>query len=159
MVPLFYQDDPPEERGHVADGGYFDNAGAHTLVDVLRGFGQWLDSESGAAPELRDWAKYNLEPQLIVLHNGRGKACEIPPGWHQPNDDLVKCKVVKDDWVPRRPLAEGPLELYANVLGPLVTAVNVTGLGANRRRAEIARRHHSLERGSELGGGREAGIG
>src|SRR5262249_49414849 len=30
-----------EDSGHLADGGYFDNPGAHTTLDVLNAFTRW----------------------------------------------------------------------------------------------------------------------
>jgi hypothetical protein len=123
--------------GHVADGGYFDNAGAHTAIDVLRGLRRWLERGDGDGHvALRAWAKARLRPTLLLIHNGTGIRCRPPAGFHQPDAAAIGCVTRADLWAPELPRPGGPLALYADQLGPLVTAVNVTGLGAHRRRAD-----------------------
>lgn len=126
--------------GHLADGGYFDNSGSHTVIDILHGLREFLAANSVpvtkvAAEELthiRAWARRNLRPELFFIHNGIALTCDRP---HQPTDAQVACD---GDPRPFEPQAHssGPIKVYTDFLGIATTAINVTGLGSNRRRAD-----------------------
>lgn len=70
----------PERCGHLADGGYFDNSGASTTLDVLRGFdaclGDATDPDTQAYPrcrampaDAREWLRAHVVPQVLVIRN------------------------------------------------------------------------------------------
>lgn len=115
--------------GHLADGGYFDNSGGHTTADILRALGRLLraDAVGGFCKTKSDWLRANLVVQVIMIRNGvdaaaagRGDPAAEPC---DPRDNT-------------RPRCSGHLRLFADFLGPLVTAVNAVGTGANGRLAE-----------------------
>lgn len=115
--------------GHLADGGYFDNSGGHTTGDILRALGRLLraDAVGGFSKTKLDWLRANLVVQVIMIRNGvdaaaagRGDPAAEPC---DPRDNT-------------RPRCSGHLRLFADFLGPLVTAVNAVGTGANGRLAE-----------------------
>lgn len=121
-------DDRRVRRGHLADGGYFDNSGGHTTDDILRAFRRCLfepDDPCGMGADLREWAQERLVPQAIQIRNGVGvqtsredpAACTVqcPADFHEPVKSL--------SW-------------YSDLLGPVFTAFNAIGTGSNGRVAE-----------------------
>jgi hypothetical protein len=108
-----------QKCGHLADGGYFDNSGAHTTGDILRAFQTCLfspDNPCRLGPDERVWARKNLVPQAIQIRSG----------------------ILDDDTGndPAQPRQEGRWELYTDIFGPLIAAFNAIGTGSNGRVAE-----------------------
>jgi len=108
--------------GHLADGGYFDNSAVLALTPVWRA----LRPALGARPLV-----------VVLIRNGQKRArCEVDDP-HGPRPDCI---------VPPRQALTGPAELdhpttrrnwglYADVLGPAVAVLNVSGIGAHGRHA------------------------
>lgn len=139
-----------ETIGHLADGGYFDNSGGQTTADILKKFGQcFTDSQSGCwikNYEQRIWLAQHLFPQVLMIRNG----VETP----LPEESMAKneCKPRKQPdktylntlidlrsnspYQPIKPACKSELKLFADFLGPLVTAINTTGIGSNGKLAE-----------------------
>lgn len=139
-----------ETIGHLADGGYFDNSGGQTTADIVKKFGQcFIDRESGCwinDPDKRLWLAKHLVPQVLMIRNG----VETP----LPDESRAKnqCKPRKQPdrryletlmryqtdppYHPTEPACKSELKLFADFLGPLVTAINTTGIGSNGKLAE-----------------------
>lgn len=129
----------------LADGGYFDNAGAHTTIDVLSRLRTWIaqqpdcGADDKACQRRLGWLR-QLKPTVIVMQNGVVEECKrTPPDarlnclkriWGLPDGGAA------DPYQPAQPREAGHVPLFVDVLGPLVTVINVAGTGANGRRAE-----------------------
>jgi len=132
-----------DQAGHVADGGYFDNSGSHTAIDVLVGFRSWLDgvqcTQRGA--EVCGWLR-TLRPRILVIQNGITVNCDFEDGSPAQLDCLRRQWRIAPDlksgpiYDPGQPAASSRLRLFADLAGPLVAVVNVGGTGGNGRRAE-----------------------
>jgi hypothetical protein len=124
---------PPEPgkqrtRGHLADGGYHDNSGTASLADLWRSLQGWLPPP---------W-----KARLILIRNGQPRIdCEraprdgppvpcLDPRVH-PSDAELKADLL-------RPADRHRLDLLADLLGPPVALVNVSGIGAHGREAPAA---------------------
>lgn len=111
--------------GHLGDGGYFDNSATLGLAPVWR---MWRRDHG--LDRSRQWV-------VVLIRNG-----QKPPRCAQddPHGPPVECVVPK-----RRALANADdldvptrrrnWSLYANVMGPLIAVLNVSGIGAHGRRA------------------------
>ena len=108
--------------GHLIDGGYFDNSGLASVLDALRVL-QPLLAGSG-------W-----QPQVVVIRNGRRPPhCEAVDGGHPLPRCVLPAPVALTD--PRTlDIASDRrrLDLYADMLGPLLAVLNVSGVGAHGR--------------------------
>jgi hypothetical protein len=115
--------------GHLADGGYFDNSGAQSTLDVVRGLAACLgepgDSDSAAYPkcralsaEQRHWFRQHLIPQILMIRS---------------DVELTRSGA---NYAPDRPLEPAPSKLFTDALGPVLTLFHVSGIGAGRRLAE-----------------------
>lgn len=117
--------------GHLADGGYFDNSGTTSLSDVWRALGPKLAA-----------AKPGWHPQVILIRNGQKKPdCEQPS--HKGPDPVCidrNRKNLPDAADLDRPADKRRMDLYADLLGPPVALVNVSGIGAHGRQAPAALR-------------------
>jgi hypothetical protein len=127
--------------GHLADGGYFDNSGTQTVADALAALHafvarQQCDAAADEACQPRlAWLR-SLRPTVIVIQNGVRVDCQ--------GDARLTC--LRQSWglladagspyQPGAPVDAGPLRLYADAIGPLLTLLNAGGSGANGRRAE-----------------------
>lgn len=124
---------PPEPgqsrtRGHLADGGYHDNSGTASLADLWRSLQGWLPPP---------W-----KARLILIRNGQPRIdCEraprdgppvpcLDPRIH-PSDAELKSDLL-------RPADRHRLDLLADLFGPAVALVNVSGIGAHGREAPAA---------------------
>ncbi len=147
--PCPLKSDRGEICGHLADGGYFDNSGAHTTQDLLRALEACLTSasrfpECRFTDDQRDWLRMHLVPQTIAIRNGvRPETAWKPPCRkpEQPTASDLKYKEntrTTDLYQPWKPGCRGEFKLYVEQLGPLVTAINTTGIGANGQVAEAA---------------------
>lgn len=134
--------------GHLADGGYFDNSGGHTTANLLAGLARCLSAAPGEAcgklgEAPRAWARQTLAPQVIQIRNGvrpaeDERASCVAPRPPRSAADVVPARYdrSRDLYQPGRPGCDGQMKLYGALLGPLVTAVNTTGIGANGKLAE-----------------------
>jgi hypothetical protein len=121
--------------GHLADGGYFDNSGVQALVDVLAALRRLRD----ACTDRHACPAWRAQPQLLVLRNGvspgqgEREACQPPI---QPDAAHVRVRSpVASAQALADPRCAGRFGLYADALGPLITAMNAIGTGANGRLA------------------------
>ncbi|HEX5685508.1 MAG TPA: hypothetical protein VFY73_15920 [Ideonella sp.] len=118
----------PRTRGHLADGGYHDNSGSASLADLWRSLQGWLPPP---------W-----KARLILIRNGQPRIdCEraprdgppvpcLDPRVH-PSDAELKADLL-------RPADRHRLDLLADLFGPLVALVNVSGIGAHGRQMPAA---------------------
>ncbi|MCU0963900.1 MAG: hypothetical protein MUF08_02325 [Burkholderiaceae bacterium] len=115
--------------GHLADGGYFDNSAAAALTPV------WREVRARVGP--------TRDVVVVLIRNGqKPAACERtePDG---PSND--KCIVPDREPMPDAKTLAVPTRsrnwnLYADMLGPAVTVLNVSGIGAHGRHAPAALR-------------------
>ena len=114
-----------KEHGHLADGGYFDNSGNQTTADVLNEFARQL-----APAEIRGRDPVDLtEEERIYL---RGKVAITA---------IMIRNGVRDNGDPSESNCAAPRpkidqNLFANAAGPLITALNATGIGTPNRVAQ-----------------------
>lgn len=134
---------------HLADGGYFDNSGAQSLIDVVRALRTWMHNTSKCAKErcdnsvlredqeLVEWVQTHLEPRILLIHNGANDIpCEVSKA-KQPDSEAVGCVGSRDgEWAPHLPVPRPVLDFFSDAVGPAVTVVTAGGLGANRQRAD-----------------------
>jgi hypothetical protein len=150
-----------EVCGHLADGGYFDNSGAQSTLDVLQGFARCLEVRPGdadadlyrkcqALPDAqRQWLRERLVPQVLMIRNGvqpaaaREEPCPAGGGAPLPGSDEVapplrpSCSGFSDrGYHPERPVCRQRAALFVDVVGPALTVLNVSGIGANGALAE-----------------------
>ncbi|MGZ5250620.1 MAG: hypothetical protein ACXWCE_10420, partial [Caldimonas sp.] len=148
---------------HLADGGYFDNSGAQTTQDIVRELRRLLDA--GDDPTLSAqqnatlrWMRTKLRLTGIFLNYGEQSSDErakcTPPAESKATAKAmgesttapapasvaaVSPKVsgsAATDYDPTIPTCQGPLVLFSDLLGPIVTAKNAGGTGASGRLAE-----------------------
>ena len=95
-------------------------------------------SDKELTPEVKQWLREHLLPQVIMIRNG----VQIPPANKapfskpQPTGGDIRFKVSRVPYKPQEPGKQGEMKLYVDFLGPLVTAINTTGIGANGKVAE-----------------------
>ncbi|GKT07007.1 patatin-like phospholipase family protein [Desulforhabdus sp. TSK] len=113
-------------QGHLADGGYFDNSGAVSVAHVWR-----------AMNGLRSLDRNQWGATLLLIRNGVKKAaCENVPDDGPPEDCIVPGRrSLTDPAELNKPVSRRSWNLYADALGPAVAVLNVSGTGANGRRA------------------------
>ncbi len=119
---------PPvgEVEGHLADGGYFDNSATLALTSLWRRV--LLQQRQG---ELR------RDVEVVVIRNGQKPAsCDRPAPQGPDPDCIVPPRVSMP--LPQtlaEPTRRRSWSLYADLLGPAVTVLNVSGIGAHGRHA------------------------
>ncbi|MDM0104959.1 hypothetical protein QTH97_08440 [Variovorax sp. J22R24] len=113
-----------EVIGHLADGGYHDNSGAESLSDVFRA--------------LRDKLPSGWKPQLVLIRNGQIKPRCEKQGSREPEPRCLTKNVRADDADLATPQKSASWGLYVDLLGPPVTLLNVSGIGARGRQAVAA---------------------
>jgi hypothetical protein len=113
--------------GHLGDGGYHDNSGTASLADLWRALRAKLPS--------------TYQAHLVLIRNGQKQAeCERPPAAgppgnclsHKPASNEVLAKGLAEPHDVRK------WDLYADLLGPAVALVNVSGIGAHGRQSPAA---------------------
>jgi hypothetical protein len=131
-----------ETSGHLADGGYFDNWGSHTAIDVLGAFRTWIMQRcpQSGPDEFCVWLR-SLRPTIFVIQNGVTVNCALGAS-HAAEVECLKRQwsldpnsLVASEYDVAQPTQTARLALFADLAGPLVTAVNVGGTGGNGRRA------------------------
>lgn len=124
---------PPElgasgAGGHLADGGYHDNSGTASLADL------WRSLQLQLPPPWR--------AQLVLIRNGQPRIdCERSPRAGPPKtclDPKVRPGDAELQANLLRPADRRRLGLWADLLGPSVALVNVSGIGAHGRQAPAA---------------------
>lgn len=136
--------------GHLADGGYFDNSGGQTTADILKKFGQcFVDTKSGCWIDdetKRFWLAKHLVPHVLMIRNGvetplpdESMAKNECKPRKQPDQEYL-CTLMRNrsdpPYQPAKPVCKSELKLFADFMGPLVTAINTTGIGSNGKLAE-----------------------
>lgn len=146
--------------GHLGDGGYFENGGTQSTLDVLRGFAACLadtndpDAQSypqcqSMASERKAWLRKHLVPQVLMIRNdperglGCSETCSCPAlplqqnlTKPEPNTSCPANDAAADQYTPEGPECGTPLKSLVGVLGPGIAIVKVSGIGANGRLAE-----------------------
>lgn len=118
---------------HLADGGYYDNGGGQTVIDILRGLRRVL-AESDSTEAV--WARKHLDPRLILIHNGvKGEPCAVP-GDARATAKSVGCARDQGDWLPEKQRQASALTFSADAIGPPLAALWAGGLLASRNRAD-----------------------
>jgi hypothetical protein len=110
-------------QGHLADGGYYDNSATQTTADILNEFARQLTCAEDKCSLARDHK---------VLENLRAKiaitAIVIRNGVRDNSDPSeANCSL---------PSPVSPQNTAANAAGPLITAINSTGIGTPARVAQ-----------------------
>ena len=137
---------------HLADGGYFDNSGAQTNQDIVRALALLLDTSDGLDQDQRDrlaWLRQRLQLTAVFIRNGvvdatRQKCIDTKgqsgpaPAASAPASDASAATAAAGTlaYDPRELTCKGPLRLYTDLFGPMVTAKNSGGTGASGRLAE-----------------------
>ena len=121
-VPMQEHQGSREVIGHLADGGYHDNSGVESLSDVFR--------------SLSDKLPLGWTPQLVLIRNGQvAPSCE-KQGSREPKEQCLRGEGFDEDLaLPQKNASWG---LYVDFLGPPVTLLNVSGIGARGRQAVAA---------------------
>jgi hypothetical protein len=115
--------------GHLIDGGYFDNSALPTVLDALRALGPRLQAGG--------W-----QPVVVMIRNGRRpRHCEPgPSGAPPPRCVLPQTGVLTDPQTLDQAGDRERLSLYADMLGPALALLNVSGVGAHGRDSGAALR-------------------
>lgn len=166
----------PVVCGHLADGGYFDNSGGNSTIDVLHGLQRCLGVNAGDADAAdfvrcaalpaaqREWLRAHLVPRVLMVRNGTDPAaesredCVDPAARERVTAAQVTpaaprgCSALAPAYRPARPVCRSGFTAYVDLLGPALTAVNATGIGAAGQLAE-ARQADAVRRlRASLGG-------
>jgi hypothetical protein len=126
--------------GHVADGGYFDNSGTQTTAEILDEFARQLTC--GGAGCRRLWAGTGEHPPLSKTPRTTLSADDyLELGKRVAVTAIMIRNGVRISTDPAdsscaAPRARKPQSLFANAAGPLVTALNATGIGTPHRVAQ-----------------------
>lgn len=112
--------------GHLADGGYFDNSAASSLTPVWREVQAQL-AHSGARRDV----------VVMLIRNGqKPTGCEQADPLGPADECIVPARVpMPDAQTLAVPTRRRNWNLYADMLGPAVAVLNVSGIGAHGRRA------------------------
>jgi hypothetical protein len=153
--------------GHLADGGYFDNSGGQSTLDVLEGFGACL---SGAAnpvhcaalsSEQRSVLRKRLVPQILMIRNGvepepecRG-VCAFDrarprPVRSKPDPNACPADVTAGDRLDV-PTCKRANDTFVGLAGPALTVLQVSGIGANGALSEARQKSAVLDVRKRLG--------
>jgi len=112
--------------GHLGDGGYFDNSATVALLPVWRA----LHAAMEAAQKFRPI-------EVLLIRNGQApRGCDRPA----KNGPACACILPARQVLTRADTLALPSQsrswaLYADVLGPAITVLNVSGIGAHGRHA------------------------
>src|SRR5262249_15603606 len=123
-------------------------------------FGRWIDrrcADADGTCHAHDAWLRSLRPTVLVIQNGVTIDCDRDTRADEPRQHeqaRVEClgrlweleerrhngpageQGRLADYIPEQPRNADSWKLYVDLLGPLVTVVNVSGAGANGRRAE-----------------------
>lgn len=151
--------------GHLADGGYFDNSGAQTTLDVLAAFGRCLTVQDGDAdeaafqackdlpPEQRKWLREHLVPRVLMIRSGvavrrdasaaqaqlcpDAHAADPQPGQVRPSP-ASRCtdSAWNRQYDEAQPVCRSSFDWLVQLTGPPVTVLHVSGLQSGRHLAE-----------------------
>ncbi|WP_156901630.1 hypothetical protein [Azohydromonas australica] len=160
---------PLKTCGHLADGGYFDNSGAQSTIDVLHAFQRCLLVMPGDLDAKlyercakmdkgqRQWLRDRLVPQVLMVRNGAAPpplqkdACPVfsnrpPDAAGIAGGSQASCPTDARDmsYRPERPICSRSTDLFMDFIGPGLAVLNVSGIGANGILAE-ARQVHAVQ--------------
>jgi glycerophosphoryl diester phosphodiesterase len=168
-------DHSPEQKpcGHLADGGYLDNSGAQSTLDVVHGLDICLahcgdlEFPSGCksfTPTQCDWFRHSLVPQILMIRNDanfEGACAHTCPfersqpelaALHSASSPEALCPNASDDGNhPERPTCRPVQKLYVGLVGPALTLLNVSGIRANGSLAAARQTDAVLTLRSHLG--------
>ncbi len=125
-------DDACASGGHLIDGGYFDNSAVPTLMDVQRAWMRLAEK----------WKDRGLKPTYLLIRNGQSTpACALARK-EGPGADCIHPPPGRrtDPTTLDGPSDRGRLTLYADVLGPALGLLNVSGIGSRPRNSAAALR-------------------
>jgi hypothetical protein len=126
--------------GHLGDGGYFDNSAATAITLVWRE----VRAQLAATQQARDVV-------VVLIRNGQKPAgCEHP----EPEGPAYACILparapMPDAQTLAEPTRSRNWNLYADLLGPAVTVLNVSGIGAHGRMAPAMLRDEAAASASQ----------
>jgi len=133
--------------GHLADGGYVENSGTRTTLDLLAGLRRRLAASeiSGLTATQRDWLRVHIEPRVIIIRNGlparpTNTVSASGAANQETGDPLCRDESTADVTLndPGKPRCTGNFKLYTDFLGPVVGAANSIGTGSQARHSEAA---------------------
>lgn len=128
----------PLAAAHLVDGGYHDNSGTASLADLLTRL-------------RKDEATRDRPVQLVLIRNGQLRSGCLPQALArnggEPPPDCLESESDARELLP--PLDVQRLRLYADLLGPALTALNTLGTGAHGREAAAALTARVLPAGTE----------
>jgi hypothetical protein len=123
--------------GHLGDGGYFDNSAVLSLMPVWRRVEAALREQHPARRLV-----------VVLIRNG-----QKPPRctWEDPEGPQRECILPERKALSSAPDLVQPTQrrnwkLYADMLGPLVAVLNVSGIGAHGRYAPAALLAEAVQR-------------
>jgi hypothetical protein len=168
-MPRKLVDDPGEAAaaadaivlcGHLGDGGYFDNGGAQSTLDSVRGFAACLgdasDPDAKAYPrcqelsdEIKQWGRARLVPQVLAIRNDPKRGVDCSETCSCPA--LPGGQATADEYTPEAPECNNPTQALVGALGPGLAVLNVSGIGANGRLAEARQKGAVLALRGRLG--------
>lgn len=112
--------------GHLGDGGYFDNSATTALLPTWRALRAAMEKEKTFRPI-----------QVLLIRNGQApRGCDRPAK-NGPAEECIqpiRQVLTKATDLPL-PSQSRSWSLYADVLGPAITVLNVSGIGAHGRHA------------------------
>lgn len=117
--------------GHLADGGYFDNSAATSLAQAWREVRAQLAKSRGPRDMVVVLIRNGQKPAGCERADPEGPAdeCILPARVPMPDPQTLAVPTRRRNW-----------NLYADILGPAVTVLNVSGIGAHGRHAPAALR-------------------
>lgn len=121
--------DLPDEGkvdGHLGDGGYFDNSATVALLPAWRALRAALVAQNKPRPI-----------QVLLIRNGQApRGCDRPAKEGPAKGCIVpERQVLTPASQLALPSQSQSWALYADVLGPAITVLNVSGIGAHGRQA------------------------
>lgn len=147
---------PVKIIGHLADGGYHDNSGAEALSDAWRALRDlplkgWIpqlvlirngqlkpgcEKHAGEEPA----AEFECLGKLPKPHGTAARATAAVPHCAASAPPAAPCLPEASKAAARlaAPLEKAQLRLFVDMLGPPVTLLNVSGIGARARQASAA---------------------
>ena len=130
-----------EVDGHLADGGYFDNSAAAALTSVWRQVRRQLAEDKVSRDVVVVLIRNGQKPAACDRPDPQGpdKICIVPVGEVMPPADAMARPTRRRNW-----------DLYADMLGPAVAGVKVSGIGPHGRDAPAMLPGEAAAPGAEL---------
>ncbi|MGE0796878.1 MAG: hypothetical protein AB7G13_07695 [Lautropia sp.] len=170
----------PVACGHLADGGYFDNSGGETTIDLIRVMSHCLSTDpatrrlapacaegldgQGLTRHERDWLRERLIPRIVMIRNSvdptraLAATADCPGPRPQPSGLAVRTlplpacgELSARDYEPARPACAGRARWFVEGFGPMLTALQVGGAGARGRLNEARQQEAIVQLRRSLG--------